>query len=348
MRRFKMFRPLNHMYRHACARRASSTRYLAAAIIAQLLVSLLASPQAAAVPDCPGDGAACIYHIASDQAFNANSTFPHGAGADFTVGSPQIKTDRTWSIGQLWISAGTDLAKGGWALELGWVKARGLDSVYNDDQPHLLLNVRSSVVGANCRVWSKASRPEFGCGFTPAGDARFGPSDSIEPTDSPQRFHIGYFGGNNAWWIQYQDKWLGWIDAKVLHGATKFDHASWYGEVGSYVSKFPCAEMGNGSFGRDPGSATIGNMFVEKQDSTGSHAIPVMAGTLRTDLPGGTVVWDGVSQSDSISYGGPGYQCGNGGSTPPGGGSAPGGQEPSSGSQPPFYCLGPKPENCGV
>lgn len=275
--------------------------------LAQLLVAgMLAAPATAVSQQMcePAEEVPCIYHVAADADFT-DKPRPHGAGASFTIGSPHIGTNRSWSIGQMWISSGNDLDEGAWVLELGWVRAQGAESVYDDGRVHLMLNVRSSTTGANCRVWTGTRN----CGFTPADDAPFGPSDSITPSSDPQLFHIGYYDGNNSWWIQYQDHWLGWIDANVLHGGKTFDRASWYGEVGSVQSQFPCVEMGNGIFGHSPGAAVVKDMFVELKDAPG--LTPVQVDRLRTDGPGGSVVWDGSLDPgrNGFSYGGPGYRC---------------------------------------
>jgi hypothetical protein len=140
-------------------------------------------------------------------------------------------------------------------------------------------------------------------------------ADITSDLDTAQLFHIGYHADNNAWWIQYKDKWLGYIDATYwspeLKGATG---AEWYGEVGSSTSQYPCTEMGNGKLGSEPGSAEIRDMFYEVFDAKGkSVARRAAAKILPHDRPpAGIVVWDskpaenttGVSQ---FSYGGPGF-----------------------------------------
>ena len=137
--------------------------------------------------------------------------------------------------------------------------------------------------------------------------------------NTSQMLHIGYHADNNAWWIQYKDKWLGYIDATywtpALNNATAFE---WYGEVGSNTTQYPCTQMGNGTLGTSPGPARITQMFYEVFDDKGnSVAETASARILPYDRPpAGIVVWDSAPGENAtnvsdFSYGGPGF-CGVG------------------------------------
>jgi Neprosin len=140
-------------------------------------------------------------------------------------------------------------------------------------------------------------------------------ADISSDVNTSQVFHIGYHPANNAWWIQYKNQWLGYIDANYWSPVlTKGTGVRWYGEVGSNDSQFPCTQMGNGKRGTESGSAQMTNMFYEVFDSQGRSILaPAKARMVPYDHPpAGTSVWDGnpppgTDGVSGFSYGGPGF-----------------------------------------
>ena len=262
-----------------------------------------------------------------DAVQNPNVLF-HGVGARLTihkpsVGNPNLTPDLSVAeivIGNPQPIPGKQPAA---AVELGWIVA---PREYQDNEPHLFIFVRKA--GKGCLV-SGNNVGDGACGFTPVSNPK-----NIQPNEDlttltprvvnygtsnnygPQAFHIGYFKGNNAWWIGFQNHWIGHISAnwfkKGLSGPafTKATRALWYGEVGSTRNELPCVDMGNGKFGTKAGSARFTGMFYEKMSGNQSklyytkNARPSLAGG---DPPRAWKFWNGKESSGrSFRYGGPG------------------------------------------
>jgi hypothetical protein len=261
-----------------------------------------------------------IYHVEVGQdvfTVGGQAVLPHGIGASFTVNQPAVRSGKSWSISQLLIYG--DQNNNTWDIEYGWMLATAdLDPPGNfgDGRPHIFLAVRSLLAPGHdacglCFVVQQQNQ-SWTCGFHPLNAPR--PMEAIAPTDQPQRFHIGYFAGNNAWWVEYQGRWIGYIDAGVVYNNVNAQSERWYGEVGSYAGQFPCVQMGNGTYGSQPGSARITGMFFEAMVGGQSRLYPSDARRLASDQPGGLTVWDGnppdgAVHINSLNYGGPGYAC---------------------------------------
>jgi len=253
----------------------------------------------------------------------------HGIGAGLTIHKPSVGNPYTPpendSLAQIALFTWDGIGRP-YAIEFGWIVS-SVSFGKSDNEPHLFLAARRPGNEAFVCEIHKSGQ----CGFTYVDNpyverdqdlwfdlttitppiVNYGTSNKY----GPQTFHIGYYKGNNAWWIQFQDRWIGYIDAKWFgEGPDRFDfkkaeYAYWYGEVLSSSNSVPCAlEMGNGKFGTEAGSARFVDMFVEKQGAPGlvytQSAKPRPA---EGDYPRVWRFWNGKQLSaTSFSYGGPG------------------------------------------
>jgi hypothetical protein len=268
-----------------------------------------------------------------DAVENAKVRF-HGVGAGLTIhkpslGNPNVGPEKA-SVSEIALFTYNDwLGRGPYAIELGWMVSPTVFGK-SDNEPHLILGVRRPPEGAEaiCQI-----RRDGQCGFHYVNnpyvkrnqDLWFDLTNVTPPVVNyetsnryrPQMFHIGYYKGNNAWWIGFKNHWIGYIDAKWFgkhvdkYNFTKADYAYWYGEVLSGNGRVPCQlEMGNGIYGTKSGSARFTDMFYEKMDQGKSKlyytksAKPKLA---EGDYPVVWKYWNGKELSGkSFSYGGPG------------------------------------------
>ncbi|WP_169800299.1 neprosin family prolyl endopeptidase [Streptomyces torulosus] len=272
---------------------------------------------------CPTSEIPCLYHVgASERPGEA-----HGMAGYLTIEKPKIETRNSsrfeWSDGQLFMANSST----GDVIELGWVVEKnpsGRDGYSHSEdpgEPHLLLGVRTGAREDEAGSFERITRDhDLGGHFHPASDAPVTPNGDIShDLNSSVLFHIGYHSGNKAWWIQYGSKWIGYIDASYWP-ESRFKSANyleWYGEVGSYARRFPCIQMGNGTYGSRSGSARMSGLGYEIYNSEG-HSISVRASaTMRdSDTPNRSREhgWDGIPRpgtggTRAFFYGGPGYSC---------------------------------------
>jgi neprosin-like protein len=122
-----------------------------------------------------------------------------------------------------------------------------------------------------------------------------------EPVYGTDFYHIGHYDANHAWWVQYGNEWLGYVQESYFAGG--FPDATdllWFGEVA--YDKNPCVPMGNGTFGSVAGSARISGMVYEARDKKQPERNP--GAPLYTSRSSS---WDyGNVTSNSFTYGGPG------------------------------------------
>jgi hypothetical protein len=192
--------------------------------------------------------------------------YAHGVGAHFDEPAdlPGVTSDG-FSITQLAIMAP------GVAVEFGWIASV---FAYGDSRPRLFGFVRAP--NKSCGITGGLN--PFAEAFDPCpSDAyvwlskTWPPGAPVAATGNPQLYHIGYFAGNNAWWIQYGNEQIAYINESYFRSAgSGFSQATEvqvYGEVA--YDKNPCIPMGNGSYGTDPGSARISGMFYEAAGQDG-------------------------------------------------------------------------------
>jgi hypothetical protein len=205
-----------------------------------------------------------------------------------TINVPNVRVGSTdWSLAEIAISDDY-----GGVIEYGWLDA---PSQYKGDRfPHLFLAVRST---NQSLCWISKNGD---CGFhAAAGGHPVGDNASLQVTAQPQQFHIGHFDGSNAWWVEYNYQWIGFIDDTWFgnrpQGISTFrraTHLYWYGEVGSRTWQRPCGEMGSGNCGTQDGSALITDMQYEKFVGPQSTVVKAQAHVVPPDAPDASHAWN--------------------------------------------------------
>lgn len=154
-------------------------------------------------------------------------------------------------------------ADGNEIVEAGWL----VSSTINGDggaKAHLF--VRKVDHGTGC---FNNMGPGSTCGFVPYSTTHT-IGMVVTPTTTPQPFVIEHYYGN--WWIGYRGDWVGYYpDSTWSTPFTTLGSAGWYGRVGS-TNSTPCADMGNGLYGTQSGSAVFTSMAVITPSYTYSTA----------------------------------------------------------------------------
>lgn len=264
-------------------------------------ISLSASVAAAADTGCnvTDSGTHCYVQGVIDRA----DLHAHGVGASFD--EPFALADVTadgYSIGQLSIQRA--IRQGdvntGEAVEFGWMVN---PDKFKNALPHLFLAVRKPGSAA-CLIGIPNLRPkESGCPFNLEDVWHQQPSTKHlgDPVYGANLYHVGYYAGNKAWWVQYGGEWLGYVKASYFNdGFSDANDVRWFGEV--VYDKNPCIPMGNGAFGSTAGSARIFGMFYEAAGKSALvHDVNPVITTSKSSA------WDaGDVGPDHFRFGGPG------------------------------------------
>jgi hypothetical protein len=210
------------------------------------------------------------------------------------------------------------------AIEYGWIVAPG---TYHDDRPYLFLSLSKLPLFATVRdlcfivpegrpnPWKDFpnSKKITACPATiwHGLSNNFQPGDPVAANGAPMMYHVGYYAGNKAWWIQYGGEWIGYVDKSWWDDDfSQGQHLQWYGEV-TYETN-ACIPMGNGLPGTNPGSASVSNMFYEVMEGNTSVGHDAEADMLPDANPLG---WSANTESknqkvNAFRYGGPGLCSG--------------------------------------
>jgi hypothetical protein len=229
--------------------------------------------------------------------------YAHGVGAFFDEPAdlPGVTSDG-FSITQLAILAP------GMAVEFGWIASV---LAYGDTRPRLFAFLR---VPGNKSCGITGGLNPFAEAFEPCPPEAYvwlsknwRQGAPVAGTGNPQFYHIGYFAASNSWWIQYGNEQLGYINGSYFKsiasaGFTQATEVQWYGEVA--YDKNPCIPMGNGYYGRDPGSARISGMFYEATGQDG--LVTAKAAVSTSDSRFWNTDVGNAGQVDEFRYGGPG------------------------------------------
>jgi hypothetical protein len=114
-------------------------------------------------------------------------------------------------------------------------------------------------------------------------------------------YHIGYY--NHAWWIQYNDQWMGTVSEGFWGTFAKANVAQWGGEI-QFAAGHYCTPMGDDVYGTLQGSASITSMFFEKPNAG------LYTATAHLNAPTYPSYWtsnrkSGGATFSSFNYGGP-------------------------------------------
>jgi len=211
-------------------------------------------------PNCANTGGAYHCYVTARQAFSQPTANGIAAQLSEPASLPGVGADG-YSIGQLaLISSGPILQK---AIEFGWMVN---PSKWGDSRPHLFIALRFAPGAGTCFVGiPNLVGDERSC---PANtyvqlSSTLRPGSAVGSSAAPQMYHMGYFGNNKAWWIQYGNQWLGYVNESYWGtlGFAKGNELQWYGEV--VFSNNPCIPMGNSKAGSDPSATSIAGMFYE-------------------------------------------------------------------------------------
>jgi hypothetical protein len=142
------------------------------------------------------------------------------------------------------------------------------------------------------------------CGYVQYSKTAY-PGMTVDVTQAPQKYAIMQYQGN--WWIWYQDQWIGYFPDSLwsTKGITfnKISVAQWFGEVGHTPASKPHTQMGNGLFGKQPGSASITDMHLIDSSLKESNAAAAPSYMTVTDP---NCYNYGNLAGHSFTYGGPG------------------------------------------
>jgi len=234
----------------------------------------------------------------------------HGVGAYLTEPESLLGVQAdAYSIGQLSLDRKWPLVYK--AIEFGWMVN---PSKWGDQRPHLFIALRFTAKGLCLIGIPNLEEPNKAC----PEDAYVQISKSQKPgiavgnTGQPQMYHVGYSWDNKAWWVQYGNEWLGYINESYFDApgyVTGFQQAQevkWQGEV-AFTQSW-CTPMGNGRYGSDPQSASMTGMFYEVMEGGKSVAKPAAAKLLP---PSDAGFWNADQFSNTqngfngFHYGGP-------------------------------------------
>lgn len=260
---------------------------------------------ASPAPKCGEDKGHC--YVTAQQ--KLETPYAHGIGGLFTEPrSLESIGAGNWTVGQLSLrSRGLLLNK---YIEYGWmVSPRN----YHDSRPHLFITLRFYPELGACTIGIPNLDPNKGERACPDGvyvarpaSRRIG--DAVGDRNGPQLYHLGYYTGNKAWWVQYGNEWLGYVNESYFGGAgfAKGNDLEWFGELA--FDSGSCQPMGNGRYASDPRSASISGMFYETIEHETSVVKPAGAHLLP---PNDDRFWnaDKISRNtigiDGFHYGGP-------------------------------------------
>lgn len=176
-------------------------------------------------------------------------------------------------------------------VETGWLVS---STINGDGGANAHLFVRKIDHGTGC---FNNMGPGSTCGFVPYSTAHT-LGMVLTPTTTPQNFVIEHYYGN--WWIGYQGDWVGYFpDGAWSTPFTSLGSVAWYGRVGS-TNSTPCADMGNGLYGTQAGSAVFNNMslITPNYSYTPAKATPYVTNAQWYNV--------GAFYGNSFQYGGPG------------------------------------------
>jgi hypothetical protein len=283
------------------------------------------------------------HYVWAEQAFSSHE-LAWGVGAILPQEMPYVPIDNDpnhvpkknyqyYSITQL--ALGRTYLYSASAIEYGWF-VNPAEYPDSDARPHMFLGLRGEGVNLYCYIDMKTcnasdgscscQQPEYAGGnsfmkaFFPLAGAEAYPGDPLDPADEAF-FYIGYFEGNHAWWIQYRDRWIGYIPddgggsfAYPLSGA---DKVAWYGEVNTPKGMGEsCVGMGNGYPGTDGRAARITDMIyldslTGRIESAEAHFTDYGD---KEGYSGGFYTWKAMPSYesgpfDAFNYGGEGWNC---------------------------------------
>jgi hypothetical protein len=176
-------------------------------------------------------------------------------------------------------------------VEAGWLVS---STINGDGGANAHLFVRKIDHGTGC---FNNMGPGSTCGFIPYSTTHT-IGMVLTPTTTPQNFVIEHYYGN--WWIGYQGDWVGYFpDSAWSTPFTTIGSVGWYGRVGS-TNSTPCADMGNGLYGTQTGSAVFTNMslITPNYSYIAAKATPYMTNAQWYNV--------GAFYGSSFQYGGPG------------------------------------------
>jgi len=148
------------------------------------------------------------------------------------------------------------------AIEVGWIEAPWH---YGDTQPHLYVahHFDTWYAGpAYCYVGGYNSD----CGWVQLS-ATQAPGMALAPETS-HTFKLTFYA--SYWQVSYDSEIIGMLPAGDF---TQMGRAEWYGEADAHDA-WPCADMGNGIYGTQAGSATMSLLFVQHWDWSLTYATP--------------------------------------------------------------------------
>jgi hypothetical protein len=203
---------------------------VAVGIVASLLgaISVLDAPRAAA------SGTGCPPPDPERPRWDAGGEQNYaGIGVEGVL-SIHAPADQSGSMSKAYIAAVGD---NGLVLKAGWKVS---PDVYGDNQPHLFVG----------QEYCEGEGDDELIGWTQISKT-IAPGMVLKP-GSAHLFRLTYEAGYSSWHL--------WFDSEHVGSATAFGgltmaRAEWYGEVDAKSTPWPCAEMGAGVYGNDPGAA---------------------------------------------------------------------------------------------
>lgn len=206
-----------------------------------------------------------------------------GSWAYFTQHKPILSPQDYHSIAEIGVlSADTRQI-----VEIGWTVDRGLNG---DDKPHLFVFTWVNTI-PNCYN---------GCGYVQVA-ANVRPGMEVVSNGSQHVYLIEFYQGN--WWFNYDGTWMGYFPESVWTSkGASFNRAGlieWFGEVAKNTGVM--TQMGNGTFGTQPGSASMNKTSLILDPSTSILAGWALGATHLQCYNFASVV-----QGSDFRYGGPG------------------------------------------
>jgi hypothetical protein len=237
-----------------------------------------------AKPACGTPSSGC-YFYAGEQQTDADGMTTDGGVVELLIGNPYKPSTEAHTLAEIAVED----SSGRQIVEVGWTR----DAItYADANPRLFVSrwVNGGFGGYNSGGWVNA----VDCSPCAGGDisAAVGTSRS---------FAIQHFGApTSAWWVAYDNRWLGAFPDSVWASPTftKGAFVQAFGEVASTVTSKPCTDMGTGVFSRGNAATATGFDLVNGNVAAGWNV------TIQTDAAAYTVT---QTSETAMRFGGPGW-----------------------------------------
>lgn len=225
-----------------------------------------------------------------------SGTLPTGVYANYTVSKPIMAAGDYHSLAEIavikTVNGQRQIVEVGWSVD---------PALYGDSNPHLF-----------GFYWVNGVPQCYnGCGFVDyaANTTNLGATLTPGPNTVGKKFGIQFDTASNAWWLSYDNQWLGyypstlWTGASpAVNGFTNADNLQLFGEVAAASNVSTCTDMGNALHGTNTAAATIGSTTYVGLP-TSSVNLTVFEQTPVGSYPGYT---EAALSARTLRYGGPG------------------------------------------